>query len=179
MNTYVALVRGLNVGGRAKLRMDELRALFAALGHADVTTYIQSGNVVFKSPVDRPSELAHGVEERIAGDLALPVTVLVRTRDELAQVVRGNPFLDRRADVAKLHVTFLAAVPDAVPVRELNGQRFDRDELRVVGREVYLHCPDGYGRTKLSNTFLERRLGVAATTRNWKTVTTLLELADR
>jgi uncharacterized protein (DUF1697 family) len=157
--------------------MADLEALFAALGHADVATYLQSGNVVFTSTVGSPSALARGIEERIATDLDLDVTVLLRISDELAGVVEANPFVGGGADPAELHVTFLADEPDPSAVGAADGGGFGPDEFRILGREVYLRCPNGYGRSKLSNAFWEKRLGVAATTRNWKTVTTLHELA--
>ena len=165
------MLRGINVGGRAKVGMADLRAVFESLGFDDVATYIQSGNVVFGSakPV-RPA----AVEECIAAELGVHPTVVVRTAAEMAAVVQANPFLAAGIDVATLHVTFLADKPKAT-VDVPAGQP---DELAVVGREVYLRCPNGYGRTKLDNTFLEKRLGVAATTRNWKTVTTLAEMAE-
>jgi uncharacterized protein (DUF1697 family) len=177
MTTHVALLRGINVGGRRRVGMEELRALFVSLGHEDVTTYLQSGNVVFGSSSGGARELAARIEARIAETLDLEVTVMLRTAGELARVVEGNPFLAGPADPASLHVTFLAREPDPIAVQRLEPARFAPDELVVAGREVYLNCPGGYGRTKLGNAFFERRLGVAATTRNWRTVTTLAGLA--
>lgn len=158
MTTYVALLRGINVAGHKRVKMSDLRARFLALGHQMVTTYLQSGNVVFASPKSGPPELAHEIE------------------GELADVVAGNPFLTRGVDPATLHVTFLLDTPDTARVDELIPHHGEPDQFEVIGREVYLHCPNGYGRTKLSNAFFERRLRVAATTRNWNTVTRLLEL---
>jgi uncharacterized protein (DUF1697 family) len=177
MTTYVALLRGINVGGRTKVGMEELRRVFLALGHADVKTYVQSGNVLFRCPVEEPSRLAGDLERRIARDLGVTTTVLLRTRDDLAHVVANNPFLGRGLDPATLHVTFLAETPDPRRVASLETPSGEPDAFSLAGREVYLHCPNGYGRTKLNNAYLERRLGVAATTRNWRTVTTLCDLA--
>ena len=175
--TYAALLRGINVGGHAKVGMDDLRRLFMALGHEAVRTYIQSGNVVFSSSVDEPSRLVDEIEQRIASDLGVIVTVLLRTGGELAQVVADNPFLDREADLSKLHVTFLAERPSAERVARLEPPTGEVDELALAGREVYLHCPNGYGRTKVNNTWIEKHLAVAATTRGWKTVVKLNDLA--
>jgi uncharacterized protein (DUF1697 family) len=177
VTTYVALLRGINVGGRTKVGMDDLRRVFVDLGHADVKTYLQSGNVLFESPDQTPSHLAGDIERRIARDLGVTVTVLVRTRDDLAQVVANNPFLGREADFAKLHVTFLAEAPDRARAARLETPSGGPDEFSLAGREIYLLCPNGYGKTKLNNTYIERRLGVAATTRNWNTVTKLCDLA--
>ena len=158
--------------------MADLRALFAAVGSEDVTTYVQSGNVVFKSPIASPAELIEAIEQRISRDLGLSVAVLLRTKPKLARVAAGNPFEKSGNDPAKLHVTFLADAPGRDRVRALEAKQFAPDEFRVVGEEVYLHCPRGYGRTKLSNAYLEKQLGVTATTRNWKTVRKLVELAS-
>jgi uncharacterized protein (DUF1697 family) len=174
--TYVALLRGINLGARNKIAMADLRELVAALGAEDVSTYVQSGNVVFRH-ADPAPKLAGAIEERISHDLRLSVTVLLRTKAQLAKVVAGNPFAEGGAEPKTLHVTFLAAAPDRARTRELDPKRHEPDEFRIVGQEVYLHCSNGYGRSKLSNAYFEKQLGVAATTRNWRTVTTLAELA--
>jgi uncharacterized protein (DUF1697 family) len=177
MGTFVAMLRGVNVGARNKIKMADLEALFVGLGHTAVVTYIQSGNVVFKTRSKSAAAVSRGIEERITRDLGLDVRVLVRTHDELAKVARVNPFLKSGADVARLHVTFLAAEPDPALVRAVAAFNAGVDEFRVVGREVYLHCPNGYGNTKINNGFFEKRLQAIATTRNWNTVTKLVELA--
>jgi uncharacterized protein (DUF1697 family) len=171
------MLRGINVSGQKKITIGELQALFVDLGYTNVTTYIQSGNVVFQSSLTSASGLLGAIEKRIGEDLGLSVTVLIRTEDELADVVDSSPFLRRGADPAKLHVTFLAEAPDRARLDGIDIQNVGRDEFRVLGREIYLNCPQGYGRSKLNNAFWERRLGVAATTRNWNTVTKLLRLA--
>ena len=177
MVSYVALLRGINLGGHKKIAMDELRRLFVTLGHSDVKTYIQSGNVLFRSSVDKESQVARDIESRIVQDLGLSVTVLLRSRRDLSDVVAHNPLLGPRTDPSKLHVTFLAEHPDRGRVARLDPPFDGSDELSVAGREIYLHCPNGYGRTKLNNAYFERALGVAATTRSWKTVTKLHDLA--
>jgi uncharacterized protein (DUF1697 family) len=174
--TYVALLRAINLGARNKVSMADLRELFEALGAADVSTYVQSGNVVFRSP-EAAAKLSQAIEQRIDERLGLGVKVLLRTKTELARVVAANPLAGRGREPSTLHVTFLAGTPARAGVRGLDPKRFEPDELRVVGREVYLHCPNGYGRSKLTNAFFEKELGTAATTRNWKTVTKLAELA--
>jgi uncharacterized protein (DUF1697 family) len=177
MPTNVAMLRGVNVGARNKLAMNDLEALFVALGHTSVVTYIQSGNVVFHSRSSRAVSVVQGIEDRLARDLGLQVAVLLRTKDELGDVARSNPFVRTGADPACLHVTFLAEVPDPGLVRTVETFDGAPDELRVRGRDVFVHCPTGYGNTKLNNGFLERKLHATATTRNWKTVTKLVELA--
>jgi uncharacterized protein (DUF1697 family) len=175
VQTYVALLRGINLGSRNKIAMPELRTLFEALGAEDVSTYVQSGNVVFKSP-RAAAAIGRAIEEEIGGRLGLDVRVLLRTKAQLAKIAAGNPFAERQKEPTKLHVTFLVEAPDRARVRELHELDFEPDEFRVVGREVYLHCPKGYGRSKLSNAYFERQLAVVGTTRNWRTVTKLAEL---
>jgi uncharacterized protein (DUF1697 family) len=168
----VALLRGINLGARNKIAMADLRELVAGLGADDVTTYVQSGNVVFSGTAD-----AGAIEARIKRDLGLEILVLVRTAAELERVVDRNPFAGKASESKQLHVTFLAGKPAAGRVKELDPERSPGDEFAVTGREVYLFCPNGYGPSKLSNDWFEKRLGVAATTRNWNTVTKLAELA--
>jgi uncharacterized protein (DUF1697 family) len=173
---YVALLRGVNVGGANKVKMEDLRRLVIGLGHSDVQTYLQSGNVVFGSASADPAHVAAGVEKAIADHLALTVTVLLRTRADLAKVLVSNPYLDRDTDLTKLTVTFLRDRPDPARAAGMPIPKGETAVFTVVGREVYLHCPDGYGRTKLSNAYIEKKLGLPATTRNWKSVTALHDL---
>jgi len=153
--------------------MADLRALYEAHGHHDVSTYVQSGNVVSSTS----TRSAAAVERAIADDLGLDVAVLVRTPADLARVLAGSPFVSRSADTTKLHVTFLAGSATPATVDALDGDAFLPDRFAVQGHEVYVSCPGGYGRTKINNAWFERKLGVVATTRNWKTVTQLAELA--
>jgi uncharacterized protein (DUF1697 family) len=178
LTTYVALLRGINVGGRTKLPMADLRALMETLGHANVVTYIQSGNVVFTSAAKEAkvaSDIAAGVKQKFGYDLA----VIVRTRAQLAKVVSGNPYLKSGADPSKLHVTFLAAKPSAAAIAKLDPDRCPPDEFVVQGREIFMLLPNGMGRTKLTIDYFEKRLGTPGSARNWNTVNKLLELMDR
>ena len=174
MQTYAALLRAVNLGSRNKVSMAALRELVEELGGVDVTTYVQSGNVVFRSPERSAAKVERGLEKRISADFGLDVKVLVRTGRELAKIVAGNPFDEAPDDV---HVAFLGEKPSAARVRELDPEFGLPDEFHVAGREVYARYPKGYGRTKINNAWFEKQLGVAATTRNWRTVTKLAELA--
>ncbi len=176
MKTYVALLRGVNVSGQNKVGMKDLRARLLELGFGDVATYIQSGNIVFRTAAT--SDVAKLIERDLREGFGVSVTVLLRTKEQLRRVSTQNPFLTRGIDPATLHVTFLAETPKPARVRELGAKVSGPDELVVRGREVYLRCPNGYGRTKLSNLFLERQLGSPATTRNWRTVLTLVGMTD-
>lgn len=175
---YAALLRGINVGGHAKLSMPALRELLASAGYAGVTTYIQSGNVVFTSEDDDPERLARDIERRIAGDLGLNVTVLIRTGEELAAVVASNPFPDAVSAPSTLHVSFLSATPSAEQIATIDRQRFEPDEFGVGDRVIYLHYPNGAGRAKITNELWERRFALRATSRNWNTVNKLLAMVN-
>jgi uncharacterized protein (DUF1697 family) len=177
VKSYVALLRAVNVSGQNKLPMASLRTVLLDAGYPEVATYLQSGNVVLRAASTPEAKLAAGLEREIRKAFGLTVTVLVRTGDQVRQVQAGNPFLRPGADPASLHVTFLASKPSAARVEQLEPKLAGPDEAIVRGREIYLSCPGGYGRTKLTNAFFERQLDVRATTRNWKTVTTLRELA--
>lgn len=172
---YAALLRGVNLGGHNRVPMAGLRSAVEALGYNDVATYLQSGNVVFGTASKPEATLARTLERTIERTFRLDVTVLVRSAAQLARIQQDNPYLARRRDPTTLHVTFLADRPSAAARRALpDGE--GPDELTVQGREAYLWCPKGYGRTKLTNAWFERRLDVRATTRNWRTVVTLGEL---
>ena len=172
--TRIALLRGINLGARNKVSMPDLRELFAGLGAEDVTTYVQSGNVVFTGPLE-----ASAIEARIKRELGLEIVVLLRTATQLDRIVAANPFAKKASEPKQLHVTFLAESPAAARVKELDPERSPPDEFSVVRREVYLYTPNGYGLTKLSNAYFEKKLGVTGTSRNWNTVTALAELARR
>jgi len=175
---YAALLRGVNVSGRNTIGMAELRARLVELGHEDVTTYIQSGNVVLAARATKEATLASAIEAEIRRAFHLDVTVLVRTGAQLRRISTANPFLRRGVEVSTLHVTFLASMPARADVQRLSARPAGPDDCTVVGREVFLRCPGGYGKTKLNNTALERTLKVAATTRNWKTVVKLRDLVE-
>jgi uncharacterized protein (DUF1697 family) len=172
---YAALLRGVNVGGKT-LRMAALRELLGGLGLEGVATYVQSGNAVFRAPQGRSAALESDIESAIERELGLEVTVVVRTHAELAKIHAGNPFVEAGCEPSRLYLTFLAQEPDKERAAALAAEGSDEEELRLVGREIYLHYPGGYGRSRINNAFVERRLAVRATTRNWRTVGKLVEL---
>jgi len=173
MTSYVALLRGINVGGSNKVPMADLRAMFAALGFDDAQTYIQSGNVVFSADAKEAALVAQ-LEAAIMKRFSLQIPVVVRSKAQLAAVLAADPFPDAAPNMA--HVAFLSGKPSAKAVAALDPNRSPPDEFLVAGREVYLHYPDGSGRSKLTADYLERTLGVRATARNRNTVTKLLAL---
>ena len=180
MLAHIALLRGINVGGQKIVRMERLRASCAALGFRNVETYLQSGNVVFQAGRRPLSMLAAQIGDAIRRDFGFAVSVVVKTSGEMADVIARNPFLrERGIDVSKLHVTFLSAPVPRRALKNLEGLSRQSDRFYVGRREVYLYCPEGYGRTKFSNAALEKALSVRGTTRNWRTVTALSEIGSR
>ncbi len=175
--THVALLRGVNLGGSNRLSMKELAALFVEAGCREVVTYVQSGNVVFQASDMVAERIAAQITEAIAARFGLHVPIVTRTVTEMARVVQGNPFLREGADPAALHVIFLASAPSDAQAGSLDPHRSPPDRFALHGREIYLHCPNGLARTRLTNDYFDRRLGTISTTRNWRTVLKLLELA--
>ena len=171
---HVSLLRGINVGGHNLVSMARLRALYEALGCEDVTTYLQSGNVVFRRDRD-PAAVRRGVERALKRELGLDVRVLDRTHADLAGIVESDPFPG--TDPSRRLVMFLSARPGSEIAREIAHVKLGPDEARLIGGEIHLHCPDGVGDSKLPGLLSERRLGVTATTRNWRTVGRLRELS--
>ncbi|HVP63905.1 MAG TPA: DUF1697 domain-containing protein [candidate division Zixibacteria bacterium] len=174
--TYVALMRGINVGGKNKLPMKDLAAIFTGLGCRNVRTYIQSGNVVFDAPASVARKLASQIAANISKQFGLTVPVVLRDREEMARVITGNPFLAAGLDEKWLHVMFLADRPTANAVAELDHNRSAPDEFQVVGREIYLHLPNGAGNSKLTNVYFDSKLGTISTARNWATTLALFEM---
>ncbi len=174
---YVALLRGVNVGGRNKLPMADLREIFAEACCAAVQTYIQSGNVVFEAAQDLAERVPEIVTLAIRRRFDIETAVIVRSPEELRQVADSNPF-DTSGDPRLLHVAFLQDTPGAESVTRLDPDRSPPDAFAVRGRNVYLHYPNGVARSKLTNEYLAAQLQTVSTTRNWRTVLTLLEMVD-
>jgi uncharacterized protein (DUF1697 family) len=178
MSIYVAMLRGINVGRGKVVKMERLRASLGSLGFGNVRTYVQSGNVVFESERKSVTELCKKIEARILRDFGFAVPVILKTSKEIEQIISDNPLVKEKGiDHSKLHVTFLSGPPPAATVRTLEPLATSHERFRVLNREVYLYCPDGYGRSKLTNTTIEKKLSLVATTRNWRTVNALLEMA--
>jgi uncharacterized protein (DUF1697 family) len=176
---HVALLRAVNVGGNNPVPMKALAALFEKAGCRDVRTYIQSGNVVFTPPSrGAPAKLPSMLASRIEDTFGFRVPVVVRTADELRAVVATNPLLKKKgAEIDRLFVGFLADQPDAARVASLDPNRSPPDEFVVKGREIFLHFPKGVGKTKITNVWLDAKLGTTSTVRNWKTVLKLVEMS--
>lgn len=178
MARYAVLLRGINLGPKRRLGMAELRSAFEAAGYGDVETLAQSGNVVLTS-ARGPARLERELAETLREAFGFEVAVLARTRSQLADVVAGDPFGDDADDPSRYQVSFLSAAPAPARVAALERAAVAPERVAVRGREVYAWHPGGVGRSALAKSITARALGVEVTARNWRTVTRLLELADR
>lgn len=178
METYVALLRGINLGGRNQLPMKDLAALFAAAGGAEVRTYIQSGNVVFRAEPGEAAHLPARITAQIAERFGYRVPVVLRTAERLREVSAHNPFLAAGEPPDTLHVVFLAERPDPQRLEALDPDRSPPDRFSVREAEIYLHLPRGVANTKLTNAYFDAQLATVSTIRNWRTVLKLLEMLE-
>ena len=180
MPAAISMLRGVNVGGHNTIRMEALRTMYETLGLRGAQTYVQSGNVVFKTAARDLAPVARRIEGRIEQTFGCRPVVIMRTCSELREVIRRNPFAARTGiEPSRLLVTFLAAVPGPEARKNMLGMQVRPEELYVDGREVYAYFPNGVGRAKLSPALIEKTLKTPGTGRNWNTVTKLLEMADK
>jgi len=176
MEKYISLLRGINVSGKNSIKMVDLQKRYEALGFENVVTYIQSGNVVFESKEKESQILTTKIKESIAQNFGFNVPVLIREKHGMQNIIKNNPFENR--DTSKIYVTlFSEPVPEFIE-EEILKVKDDAEEYFISDSEIFLFCGNGYGRTKLSNNFLEKKSKITATTRNWKTLNKLLEIAS-
>jgi uncharacterized protein (DUF1697 family) len=179
MTAFVSLFRGINVGGHHSVRMDALKELHESLGLQRVETYIQSGNVVFTSDEADPAHLPRQIEEGFAQKFGFQANVMVRTADEFNAIIANNPFLNQPMKESKWVVAmFLATHPVSTAREDIQTTYTGPEELHIVGQEVYIYYPEGIGRSKLSNAFLEKKLKTMGTARNWNTVLRLQKMME-
>jgi uncharacterized protein (DUF1697 family) len=179
MQTYISILRGINVSGHNLIKMKALQEMYVKLGFTNVRTYIQSGNVVFESEPKQADKLVAIISEGIRNNFGFDVPVIVITNQLLKDIIANNIYMhDRGEDLSKLHVTFLAAEPLKDLVETINQEKYLPDEFCILPKAVLLFCPNGYGNTKLSNAFFEKKLKVQATTRNWKTIMELAKMTE-
>jgi uncharacterized protein (DUF1697 family) len=177
MPIYIAMLRGINVGGNKRIKMDDLRKSFEALGFEQVKTYIQSGNVVFKAAKSSSAALGKKIEARIISDFGFSASVIVRTGTELSATIAANPFLTQRGiDPEKLHVVFLSDIPATTALKKLAEFTVAPDQSQCVGREIFLYLPNGFSASSLWKVPWEKALAVVTTTRNWKTVNSIHQM---
>lgn len=178
MSIFISMLRGINVGAQKRLPMESLRAIYEELNFTNVRTYVQSGNVVFESREQDPSRLVKLIEAQIEQRCGYHTEVFIRRAEQFQQIVNSNPFLkDRREDPSKLHVSFFYQPPSETALSKLKPPAGILDELAAGEMAVYLFCPNGYGKSKLDNSFFERKLGMPVTSRNWNTVNALHRMA--
>jgi uncharacterized protein (DUF1697 family) len=179
MYRYIALLRGVNIGGKKLMRMEDLRHIFLGSGFRSARTYLQSGNVVFQSANGNIQELTQWIEAKIEQVFGYHASVFLLKRQAISKILLDNPFInDRNEDPSKLYVTFLYQAPLQDQWAGLTPPSGTTDEMAIGEGVIYLWCPSGYGKTRLSNHFFESKLGVLATTRNWNTVKALCDLAE-
>ena len=176
MTRYIALLRGINVGGNRILPMKQLVAMFEEAKCVNVRSYIQSGNLVFTAPPNVVKGLPALLEKKIADRFGFSAPILLRNHAELARIARSNPFLKAGMPEQWLHVYFLAGEPSPAAIKSLDPNRSPGDRFHVAGREIYLHTPNGMGRSKLTSAYFDSKLSTVATARNWATVLKLLEM---
>ena len=175
---YVAFLRGINVGGRVKVGMADLRSMLTGLGYRDVATLLQSGNAVLTAAAN-PDKVAAAIERQLHADTGLTVKCVVRTTSEMQTVLARDPYEGRANDPARYVVAFMDKVPAKANIASIDPATFEPDEFRIIGREAYIWCPGGLRDTKLTAPNFEKKLGVVATARNWNTCQKVLALMER
>lgn len=179
MNTYIALLRGINVSGYNKIKMVDLQQLFKNEGFENVITYIQSGNVIFSSDEIYISKIEQTIINRIEKQFSYTINVLVLKKNELEKVYNSNPFVEiDNLDFKKVAVAFLDTIPTKEGIAKVEALAATEEKVRCIEKAMYLYCPNGFGKTKLTNNTIETKLKVSATSRNWNTITKLVELSN-
>jgi uncharacterized protein (DUF1697 family) len=180
MHTYISFLRGVNMTGHNSIKMADLKALFVEIGLTDAETFIQSGNVIFsKTGNIPPSALSVNIEQAILEKFNYIVPAMIRTRQELNELNSSNPFLGESGfNPSKMAVIFLHEEPSDTQLQKVINVDYPPDRFQIIGKEIFIYCPNGFGRTKLYTNFFEKKMGVTGTARNWKTITTLMSMAE-
>lgn len=178
MATYISILRGINVSGQKLIKMDRLKKMYEDIGFTNPISYLQSGNVIFNSNESDIKKVEASIFKGITDTFSFDVPVIVLTSTDLEKIIKHNPFVnDKKKDPTFFHVTFLADKPINKDMTLLIDKKQEHEDVILIEKAVYLYCPNGYGRTKLNNNFIENKLRVRATTRNWKTTNMLLTLS--
>lgn len=173
MESYIALLRGINVSGQKKIKMQDLKVHLTEIGLNNVKSYIQSGNLIIQS--EKTAEILTAlIEDKIEKEYGFNVPVTILTQKELEDVIENNPFTNKNTKF--LNVSFLFEQPEEEHIKALKSYDFDPDEFRINGKQIYIYCPTGNGKTKLNNNFFEKKLKLKATSRNWNTLNELKRL---
>lgn len=179
MQTYIALLRGINVSGQKLIKMEALRKALEELNFKNISTYIQSGNVLFQTEISDVAALGQQICDLIGKHFGFEVSVIVVTPKDLQQTIADNPFAPENIELPQPYVSFLSERPEQQNIQVLEAMDFQEDRFRIVGKNLYIHYADGAGKTKLTSAVIEKKLRLTSTARNWKTVLKLLELADQ
>jgi uncharacterized protein (DUF1697 family) len=181
MPTFVSLLRGVNMAGHNKIKMTDLSALYKTLGFEDAETFIQSGNVVFNTIENLPvPEIAARIEAAVLKKFNYNVPVIIRAPEELMDIISINPFLEEENfNTGKLAVIFLNEEPSEEQIEKVKNVNYPPDKFKIAGKEIFIYCPNGFGKSKIYTGFFENKMNVTGTARNWKTLNTLLEIANR
>lgn len=180
MPIFISMLRGINVSGQKLIKMNDLKNLYESFGFEEVITYVLSGNVIFKSDERDTALLARDLAAKIKEAFAFDVDIIIKTVSEFQLIIDKNPYVqDLNKAVSGIYITFLSSMPDKVDVKAIKSKRQVDEDVEFFNEAIYLYCPGGYGKTKLTNNFFESKFKVVATTRNWKTVNALLEIALR
>lgn len=178
MKTYISLLRGINIGGHKKIKMDSLRDGFSSLGYTNIKTYIQSGNILFCSKEEDKTKLEREISSMIMDKYGFDVPVLVLNSDDLNEVITNNPFANSINHKKEfIHITFISNEVKEINYKEIESKKESEDEYKIINKAIYLYLQKGYGNTKIHNNFFEKLLKTQATTRNWKTCLELFEMS--
>ncbi|MFA6368406.1 MAG: DUF1697 domain-containing protein [Bacteroidales bacterium] len=180
MKTYISILRGINVSGHKLIKMEALRTSYENMGFSNVKTYVQSGNVIFSYDDIEINKLEEQIFQQIKKDFGFDVPVIVMSIEKIEEIIKNNPFLkDKSKEESFMHVTFLASKSETYNFNTIEEKKQGNEDIVFSDYAVYLYCPNGYGNTKLNNNFIETKLKVRATTRNWKTTNELFQIAKQ
>lgn len=181
MQKLISFLRGVNMAGHNSIKMADLSDLYISLGYGDAETYIQSGNVIFSSDgKETAADIEEEIEKGIFNRFSYNVPVMIRTLPEIEDLFSSNPFLkEDRFDPAKMAVVFLHEMPSDANIQKVINIDYPPDKFTIIGKEIFIFCPNGFGRTKLYTNFFEKKMNVVGTARNWKTITTISDLAKK
>ena len=177
MQRFIAILRGINVGGHRKIKMADLKQMLANMGFENVETYIQSGNIAFNSN-ESPVKLESNIEKEISKTFGFDVPVIIRNREEMANVINSNPYVDS-SEITSLFVTFLSSQPGQTEIEKLNQFDVGDDMFIIRGKDIFMKCIGPYHKSKLTNALFEKNLKIKATSRNWKTCLKLHEMINK
>ena len=178
MPIYIGFLRGINVGGHKKIKMAQLREALTNRGLTNLITYIQSGNLVFKSDIKQINKLENLISKTIHDDFGFDVPVIIRTKDELQGILDNNPFENSlKYDPQLFCVSMLSQTPTCENIELLNSKDFSPELYIIQGNNIYLYPANGLAKSKMSHALFETKLKVRATTRNWRTLNKMLELS--